>query len=647
MKHLKLVLSAAALASASAFAAAPGAAPGVVTTTVNSDIVVDTTWASGSTILLDGPIFVRDGAVLTIEPGVIVRGQPRTAASQIGSIVGAPGSLIVTQSGKIFADGTDAQPIIFTTAAVDNNTDGIPDDDDMDGFNDPWTAGDIFYDDDPIGAPLAPLDTAGNANVSLWGGVVVNGSAPVNVNVDINNDNFISSSIMFDPDGAGPLPIQQFSEVGVGLVEGLVIPGVSIQNALYGGKEAGDCSGSLSFISIRHGGDEIGTANEINGLTLAGVGYNTRVENIEIYANFDDGIEWFGGTVEGCNYMIAYIGDDSLDVDQGYTGFNQFAFVVKPFFKQANNAEFGSVSGDSTGEWDGDDYDEGISNPTVKAETGITVAIRAVGTILDDLVSPLEDLVELCPCPFSNPTFANLTSLGADPEQAGAGDVLGTTPVNFAPADFAALPNGVTARDGGNGIRMRHGFGGRLLNSIIENTDRAIRIQSEGDAFPGFEVQNNVANGLIVIATTTVDDYVRLDDAGLACQAFANGDALFGDPAFALFPTFDPGRNQGYDCVNGVRAMVAGDLLLNDDTSFNPTGNANGKLDSTLQPVNGPINPRAVSAFIGETNTVATVITAKGGEVVLYRGAFEFDTSVDDLWTTGWTVLNLAGMLVD
>ena len=68
-------------------------------------------------------------------------------------------------------------------------------------------------------------------------------------------------------------------------------------NGLYGGTEATDNSGVLKYISIRHGGANIGEGNEINGLTLGGVGSGTTIENIEIVANDDDGIEWFGGTV--------------------------------------------------------------------------------------------------------------------------------------------------------------------------------------------------------------------------------------------------------------------------------------------------------------------------------------------------------------
>ena len=90
----------------------------------------------------------------------------------------------------------------------------------------------------------------------------------------------------------------------------------------------------MRFVSIRHAGDEIGNSNELNGLTLGGVGSGTTIENVEVYVNFDDGIEWFGGTVNGKNLHVAFVGDDTFDLDEGYTGVNQFLFGVMPFFNE-------------------------------------------------------------------------------------------------------------------------------------------------------------------------------------------------------------------------------------------------------------------------------------------------------------------------
>ena len=89
-----------------------------------------------------------------------------------------------------------------------------------------------------------------------------------------------------------------------------------------------DSSGSLQYLSIRHGGAEIGEGNEINGLTLGGVGSGTTINQIEVVGNVDDGIEFFGGTVNASNLLVWGQGDDALDIDQGYAGTIDGALVI-------------------------------------------------------------------------------------------------------------------------------------------------------------------------------------------------------------------------------------------------------------------------------------------------------------------------------
>lgn len=95
----------------------------------------------------------------------------------------------------------------------------------------------------------------------------------------------------------------------------------------YGGDDDADNSGVLRYVSVRHGGAEIGAGNEINGITLGGVGHRTILENIEVIGNKDDGIEFFGGTARIKWAIIAFCKDDSIDFDQGYRGFQQFVII--------------------------------------------------------------------------------------------------------------------------------------------------------------------------------------------------------------------------------------------------------------------------------------------------------------------------------
>lgn len=122
------------------------------------------------------------------------------------------------------------------------------------------------------------------------------------------------------------------------------IPTTEIRG-LYGGNDDMDNSGILKYISIRHGGSNIGSNNEINGLTLGGVGAGTTMDYIEVIGNKDDGIEWFGGTVNAKHLISAFCADDALDYDEGYRGKNQFVIV----HQDPTNAE----SADRGGEHDG------------------------------------------------------------------------------------------------------------------------------------------------------------------------------------------------------------------------------------------------------------------------------------------------------
>lgn len=123
-------------------------------------------------------------------------------------------------------------------------------------------------------------------------------------------------------------------------------------NAEYGGQTDNDNSGTLKYVSIRHGGTDIGSGNEINGLTLAGVGSGTTIDYVEIVANKDDGIEFFGGAAQVSHSLTAYCGDDSYDYDQGFHGKGQFWVAIQT-----------TGVGDRCAEQDGGPSDNEVGKP--------------------------------------------------------------------------------------------------------------------------------------------------------------------------------------------------------------------------------------------------------------------------------------------
>ena len=97
-----------------------------------------------------------------------------------------------------------------------------------------------------------------------------------------------------------------------------------IGNAPYGGNVENDNSGTLRYIRLERTGFALDEEHEANGISLYGVGNGTTIENVYIKGGKDDGIEFFGGSVnlkyavaEGCE-------DDSFDWTEGWNGKAQF-----------------------------------------------------------------------------------------------------------------------------------------------------------------------------------------------------------------------------------------------------------------------------------------------------------------------------------
>ncbi|KJD31758.1 membrane protein [Tamlana nanhaiensis] len=204
---------------------------------------------------------------VVVESGVTLTINPGTI------IKGKPGTgslasaLIIARGAKINAVGTASQPIIFTSSS-DNIEVG-----------------------ETAGTNLS------EANRGLWGGILVLGYAPCSLKGDLTETQ----------------------------IEGIPADDTF---GLYGGDNINDNSGTIQYVSIRHGGALIGEGNEINGLTLGGVGAGTTIDHVEVIANVDDGIEFFGGNVNASNLLVWAQGDDALDIDQGYSGTITNAVVV-------------------------------------------------------------------------------------------------------------------------------------------------------------------------------------------------------------------------------------------------------------------------------------------------------------------------------
>lgn len=244
---------------------------------VTENITGRVEWRRDNEYVLNGFIYVLAGGELHIEAGTVIKGRPGTQNNA--------SALIVTQGGKIFAEGTPTSPIIFTAEADD-----VTDPDDL------------------------PLFERG-----LWGGLVLLGRASINTSLDTAGN---AASPKYD------------------VFEGL--PDSQINGQFvhrFGGADDEDSSGVLRYVSIRHAGTQFQPNKELNGLSLGGVGRGTVLEFIEVYAAADDGFEFFGGTVNTKYLVSAFVDDDQFDTDQGWRGRNQFWFGIHEPGKKDNGGE--------------------------------------------------------------------------------------------------------------------------------------------------------------------------------------------------------------------------------------------------------------------------------------------------------------------
>jgi len=217
---------------------------------ISGDITSDTKFYADRKYMLNGFVYVKSGATLTIEPGTVIMGDKVTK-----------GTLVVTRGGKIMAEGTAEKPIVFTSAIA-----------------------------------------SGARREGDWGGVILLGKAPIN------------------PTG------------GEAKIEGGLVPTAGGDEKTYiwfGGNDANDNSGILKYVRIEFAGIAYSPDNEINGLTMGGVGAGTTIDYVQVYRSGDDAFEWFGGNVN-CKHLIAtYSWDDDFDTDNGFSGKVQFSIAQR------------------------------------------------------------------------------------------------------------------------------------------------------------------------------------------------------------------------------------------------------------------------------------------------------------------------------
>lgn len=179
--------------------------------------------------------------------------------------------------------------------------------------------------------------TGGETTIGQWGGLVLLGNAPANSCGD---------------------------QEGEATADELANCGVSAEGdaGQFGGNDPEDNSGTLKYVAVKQAGKTLGNGDELNGITLAGVGSQTELDYIHVHENLDDGVEFFGGTANISHLVLTNIGDDSLDWSFGWTGKAQYVLI-----KQADS------TGDNAIEADNSEFDSSATPLTMPTISNVTI----------------------------------------------------------------------------------------------------------------------------------------------------------------------------------------------------------------------------------------------------------------------------------
>ncbi len=228
--------------------------------TITGNITTNQIWPEKCRVNIDGLVKVQPGVTVTIKPGALVAGVDPPS----DPVHNNTSALIFLRGSKINAAGTAAKPILMQSSDH--------------------------------------LDSVGGGHVGDWGGLTINGNAPVNC-----------------PGGEC-------------LAEGLT--GVP-----FGGNDPHDSSGVMRFVRLEFSGKELTPDNELNCITINGVGDGTTWDHTQTNVCFDDCHEWFGGTVNGDHLVSSGCGDDQFDTQLGTVGKFQWLLGVyyQPFLQNQGN----------------------------------------------------------------------------------------------------------------------------------------------------------------------------------------------------------------------------------------------------------------------------------------------------------------------
>ncbi len=162
-----------------------------------------------------------------------------------------------------------------------------------------------------------------------------------------------------DVQGTAANPVIMRSNGAAGSWGGLLLCGNSstteganataeVAGLIYGGNDNADSSGNIDYLIIRDSGAQINAESQFNGLTLYGVGSGTTIDNVAVINGTDDGVEFFGGTVNVTNFYAENLEDDAVDWTEGWNGTLSNTYVFNSIASFSTAIEADGVNGNPT-----------------------------------------------------------------------------------------------------------------------------------------------------------------------------------------------------------------------------------------------------------------------------------------------------------
>lgn len=339
-------------------------------------------------------------------------------------------------------------------------------------------------------------NAVGPEDVQQWGGLIINGFG-------VTNKCAYTGSVAGNDLATTDCHVAAEGKAGAGQTH-------------YGGDNNADSSGELEYFIVKHTGAQVEEDNELNGISFNAVGSGTKVDYLQAYATYDDGIEMFGGAVNISHYIALYVNDDSIDIDEGYQGTIDYALVIQ-------SATDGNrcVESDGVGSYDG-------------------------RTDVADLIARGLN---------SRATIKNLTCIISPNQVSGKQDINGA--------------DGTGTHEEGQGLRIREAHYPHISNALVTtaykgdeapgNANWCVRIDNEGQqaALDGDLVIEesifacaDLTNGADLAGSGTTTEQFLVNSGNQAYMSQDTGE----DPTSA--------SNANLEILDGFYSLLVGDMVV-------------------------------------------------------------------------------------